>query len=63
VKLTRILATTAMLGVLAAPAFAGEVSNGNTYAKLSGGAIIPEDIDGTVGGSTGTLTLRIRRST
>jgi hypothetical protein len=52
-----------MLGVLAAPAFAGEVSNGNTYAKLSGGAIIPEDIDGTVGGSTGTLTLRIRRST
>lgn len=55
-KLTRILATTAMLGVLAAPAFAGEVSNGNTYAKLSGGAIIPEDIDGTVGGSTGTLT-------
>lgn len=38
------------------PAMADEVSNGNAYAKLSGGAIIPEDIDGTVGATPVTIT-------
>lgn len=48
-KFSRILLASTMLCALSAPVAAAEISNGNTYAKLSAGAIIPEDIDGSVG--------------
>ncbi|HEY4345807.1 MAG TPA: OmpW family outer membrane protein [Parvibaculum sp.] len=57
-KISKILLASTMLCALsAAPAMAGEMSNGNAYAKLSGGAIIPEDIDADLGGGfNGKLT-------
>lgn len=45
-----LLAATAIFAVLAAPAFAEEVTVGDTYFKLSGGALVMEDLDGSSGG-------------
>jgi OOP family OmpA-OmpF porin len=55
VKISKILLASTMLCALSAPAFAAEVTNGDVYAKLSGGAIIPEDIDVNSGGVTGSV--------
>lgn len=44
-----LILASALASVLAVPAFAGEVESGNNYARLSAGAIIPEDINGTAG--------------
>lgn len=48
----KLILASALVGVLATPAFAGEVENGNNYARLSAGAIIPEDINGTAGATS-----------
>lgn len=45
-----------MFCAVAAPALADEVTVGNNYARLSGGVIMPEDIDVTVPGATGTFS-------
>lgn len=45
-----------MLCAVTAPALADEVAVGNNYARLSGGVIMPEDIDVTVPGATGTFS-------
>jgi opacity protein-like surface antigen len=56
-KISKILLATTMLCAMSEPAIADEVSNGNAYAKLSAGAIIPEDIDIDAGGGlTGSMT-------
>lgn len=55
-NISKLLLASTMLCALSAPAFADTVTNGNTYFKLSGGAIIPEDIDGVVGGTNATLS-------
>jgi len=49
VNYKKLILPSALASALAAPAFAGEVENGNNYARLSAGAIIPEDINGTAG--------------
>ncbi len=48
---SKLIAATALLTILASPAFADEVAVGDTYFKLSGGALVMEDIDGTAGGT------------
>lgn len=48
--LFKILATTALLSVMSAPAFANEVSVGDNYFRLSGGGLVMEDLNGTAGG-------------
>jgi outer membrane protein W len=48
--LVKIATMTAVLSALAAPAFAEEVTVGDTYFKLSAGALIFDDLKGTSGG-------------
>lgn len=49
-QFVKLAAATAVISAVAAPAFANEVKDGDTYFKLSGGAIIVDDLKGTSGG-------------
>ena len=49
-QLSKLVAATALVSVMAAPAFAQEVTAGDTYFKLFGGAVIMDDVNGTSGG-------------
>tara|TARA_R110000868_G_scaffold314754_2_gene575666 strand:- start:2654 stop:3283 length:630 start_codon:yes stop_codon:yes gene_type:complete len=55
-KKSKLLLASAMLCALSAPAFADEAVAGNNYARLSGGIIVPEDLDGTSAGTPVTIT-------
>lgn len=44
--LTKFAATAAMVVAMTAPAMAEEVRSGNTYFRLSGGALVIDDVDG-----------------
>lgn len=49
-QFVKLAAATAVLAALSAPAFANEVKVGDTYFKLSAGALIVDDLKGTSGG-------------
>lgn len=55
-KKMKLALVATMLCAVTAPALADEVAVGNNYARLSGGVIMPEDIDVTVPGATGTFS-------
>lgn len=48
--LGKLATAAALFTVLAAPAYANEVKVGDTYFKLSGGALVFEDLKGSAGG-------------
>lgn len=49
-QFVKLAAATAVLAALSAPAYANEVKDGDTYFKLSGGALIVDDLKGTAFG-------------
>ncbi len=55
---SKLLLTTALVAAVSTPAFAGKADVGKTYVKLSGGAFIAEDIDGTVGATNVKLSFK-----
>lgn len=48
--LAKLMVGAAVFTVMSAPAFAQEVTSGDTYFKLSGGAVVMDDLNGTSGG-------------
>jgi len=54
--LAKLAAGTAMLVAMTAPAMAEELRSGNTYLRLSGGALVMDDIKMSGGGLTGELS-------
>ena len=55
---SKLLLATALAAVVSTPAFAGKADVGKTYVKLSGGAFIAEDINGTVGATNVNLSFK-----
>lgn len=52
----KLAATTALVAVIASPAMAQEVRVNDNYFRLSGGALVLEDVDGNVGATPTELT-------
>jgi opacity protein-like surface antigen len=57
-KIQNILLAGAVLCALSSPALANEVTSGDVYARLSAGAIMPNDTDATLGASTITYSFK-----